>query len=168
METNKTIVLRKATMEDAELLFQWKNDPDTIANSITKRGVSMEEHVNWLQKVIHNPNRQLFVLEIDEIPVGQLRLDMEIMEQVENKEIHNYSNIPDITAEISYSLALEHRGKGLGRVLLEQAESLAEALNLKELTAEVLPHNIASQKLFRSLGFAEEQKDNLYVYRKTY
>ena len=168
METNKSIVLRKATMEDAELLFRWKNDPDTIANSITKRGVTMEEHVNWLQKVIDNPDRQLFILDIDGVSVGQLRLDMEIMEQVENKEIHNYSNIPNITAEISYGLALEHRGKGLGRVLLEQAESLAGVLNLKELTAEVLPHNIASQKLFRSLGFAEEQKDDLYVYRKTY
>ena len=165
METNKSIVLRKATMEDAELLFRWKNDPDTIANSITKRGVTMEEHVNWLQKVMENSNRQLFILEVEQIPVGQLRLDLAVLEE-DNSQ--SQKNMPAITAEISYGLGVEYRGKGLGRVLLEQAESLVWLLNLKELTAEVLPHNMASQKLFRSLGFVEEQKDDIYVYRKLY
>lgn len=167
METNKSVVLRKATMGDAELLFQWKNDPDTIANSITKRGVTMEEHIHWLQNVIHNSNRQLFILEIDGVPVGQLRLDMEVMDRGYD-EIQNNENVPDIMAEISYGLALEHRGKGIGRVLLEQAEGLAKTLRLKELTAEVLPHNIASMKLFRSLDFEETQNGELVKYVKTY
>lgn len=138
-------------MEDALVLFQWKNDPETIANSITKRGVTMEEHMNWLQKVTDNPNRQLFVFEVNGEPVGQLRLDIE-----------------GSMAEISYSLAAEHRGKGLGRVLLEQAEAKADELGIEELTAEVLSHNVASQKLFKKLGFEEEQQEVIYFYRKRY
>lgn len=169
MDKKSNIILRKATMKDAEVLFQWKNDPDTIANSITKRGVTMEEHVNWLQKVIENPNRQLFILEVNQLSVGQLRLDLDILKD-ENKTSNSYESkmSPSVTAEISYGLGAEYRGKGLGRVLLEQAEHFAETLKIKELTAEVLPHNLASQKLFRSLDFVEEQKDDLYVYRKTY
>ena len=145
------IVLRRATMNDAELLFQWKNDKATIENSITKRGVTMEEHLNWLQNVIDNPQRQLFILDVDGISVGQLRLDLE-----------------GVTAEISYGLGAEFRGKGLGKVLLEQAETLAETFAISELTAEVLPHNIASQKLFKNLGFEEEKKEDIYVYRNQY
>ena len=138
-------------MNDAELLFQWKNDKATIENSITKRGVTMEEHLNWLQNVIDNPQRQLFILDVDGISVGQLRLDLE-----------------GVTAEISYGLGAEFRGKGLGKVLLEQAETLAETFAISELTAEVLPHNIASQKLFKNLGFEEEKKEDIYVYRNQY
>lgn len=150
MQVKDNIVLRRASMEDAELLFKWKNDKETIKNSITKRGVTMEEHLNWLQRVIDNPYRQLYILEIDGEPVGQLRLDIE----------------ENLTAEISYGLGIEHRGKGFGKILLEQAELLVNLFGIAELTAEVLPHNMASCKLFQKLGYTEEKKDDLYVYRK--
>lgn len=138
-------------MTDAELLFQWKNDKTTIENSISRRGVTMEEHIKWLENVIDNPMRQLFILEVDGVSVGQLRLDFD-----------------GCNAEISYGLGVEHRGRGLGRVLLENAELLAEVFGVSVLTAEVLPHNIASQKLFRQMDFEEEKKDDLYVYKKRY
>ena len=169
MEKEKQIVLRKATMDDAKLLFQWKNDPETIANSITKRGVTMEEHMNWLEKVVDNPKRQLYILEINQVPVGQLRLDIDDLEKVSDTiTSKDIKQVTVITAEISYGLAAEHRGKGLGKVLLEQAELIAKVYGIKQLTAEVLPHNLASQKLFKKLGFVEEQKENLYVYTKSY
>ena len=50
----------------------------------------------------------------------------------------------------------------LGKVLLEQADTLAVMFKIAELKAEVLPHNKASQKLFKSLGYTEEQKDELF------
>ena len=155
MEIKENIVLRRASMADAELLFEWKNDKTTIENSITKRGVTMDEHLQWLQGVINNPNRQLFILDVDGISVGQLRLDLEVIADV-------------VTAEISYGLGAEYRGKGLGKVLLEQADTLSVMFKIVELKAEVLPHNKASQKLFKSLGYTEEQKDELCVYRKRY
>lgn len=163
-------------MADAELLFQWKNDKETIKNSITKRGVTMEEHLKWLEKVVDNPMRQLFILEVEGTSVGQIRLDVEkrkiksdacTKEATKNeKEIED--NDKELIAEISYGLGMEHRGKGFGKVLLEQAEVLAHVYGIAELTAEVLPHNLASRKLFQKLGYSEEQKDDLYVYRKKY
>lgn len=174
MDIKENIVLRKATMGDAELLFRWKNDKTTIENSITKRGVTMEEHLKWLENVIDNPNRRLFILDIDGTSVGQLRLDFEkvfLEEKRKNDKIeeaeHEKQNY-EVTAEISYGLGAEYRGKGLGKILLEQAETLATIFKVAELRAEVLPHNIASQKLFISLGYTEEQKQDFYVYRKRY
>jgi len=153
-------------MADAELLFEWKNDKETIENSITKRGVTMDEHLRWLQGVIDNPNRQLFILDVDGVSVGQLRLDLEVITDEAAVETIEAGNSIKLTAEISYGLGAEHRGRGLGKILLEQADTLATLFKITELTAEVLPHNIASQKLFKNLGYAEEQKGDLYVYTK--
>lgn len=159
-------------MADAELLFAWKNDKETIENSITKRGVTMEEHLNWLQGVIKNLNRHLFILDVDGVSVGQMRLDLNVMltsgeKETGDKDVDaNRMENSSITAEISYGLGAEHRGKGLGKVLLEQAEDLANELQITELTAEVLPHNVPSQKLFQKLGYTEERKEGLLVYKK--
>ena len=176
MEIKESIVLRKATMEDAKLLYQWKNDKVTIENSITKRGVTMEEHLKWLENVIDNPKRRLFILDVDGVSVGQLRLDFEKVflneksgaDKITDADTEDRKQNYELTAEISYGLGAEHRGKGLGKVLLEQADTLAVMFKIAELKAEVLPHNKASQKLFKSLGYTEEQKDELCVYRKRY
>lgn len=190
MNRENEIVLRRASMEDAELLFQWKNDKTTIENSISKRGVTMEEHLRWLEGIVDNPTRQLFILEVDGMAAGQLRLDIEVQRkeieaqmkdsvvqpknsEAQPKEVlengkERSTKQDDLMAEISYGLGVEYRGKGFGKVLLENAELLANIFGISVLTAEVLPHNIASQKLFKQLGFEEEKKDDLYVYTKRY
>jgi len=174
MEIKQSIVLRKATMEDAKLLYQWKNDKATIENSITKRGVTMEEHLKWLENVIDNPNRKLFILDLDGTSVGQLRLDFEKVIYNEKCSLVKIEDAADeekkyeLSAEISYGLGAEYRGKGLGKVLLEQADTLATIFKIAVLKAEVLPHNKASQKLFKKLGYIEEQRDDLYIYTKRY
>ena len=161
-------------MADAELLYEWKNDKETIENSITKRGVTMEEHLKWLQGVIDNPQRQLYILEVDGVDVGQLRLDLSVLvngnvavgngirEEIENVNENETESI----AEISYGLGSKYRGKGLGKVLLEQAELQANEYEIGELIAEVLPHNVPSRKLFRKLGYEEEKRQDLYIYKK--
>ena len=114
-------------MKDAELLYEWKNDKATIENSITKRGVTMEEHLKWLESVIENPMRQLYILDIDGVSVGQLRLDIEKLTVQEENKYGNEAisecgreseNMSQIIAEISYGLGAEHRGKGFGKVLV--------------------------------------------------
>lgn len=174
MNKEKRMILRRASMTDAELLFTWKNDKATIENSLSKRGVTMEEHLEWMKGIMDNPMRQLFILDVDGVSVGQLRLDIEKMPKREKvselgKEEGSISkNSENIVAEISYGLGAEHRGKGLGKVLLEQAELLVEMFAITTLIAEVLPHNTASRKLFKKMGFEEEKKEEIYVYRKQY
>jgi phosphinothricin acetyltransferase len=56
-------------------------------------------------------------------------------------------------AEVSYYLAREARGKGLGRFMLEQAQQVAIAANLKYLLAILLATNIGSRTLLEKGGF---------------
>jgi L-amino acid N-acyltransferase YncA len=57
------------------------------------------------------------------------------------------------TAEVSVYVSGEHRRKGVGRRLLEEAISRAPDLGLKTLTGGIFGHNEPNIKLFEGLGF---------------
>ncbi len=171
MEGKPKIELRKAEMKDKELLFAWKNDKETMKNSLSGRGVTKEEHETWLENTLKNPNRLLYIAEMEKVPIGQLRLDISFMSETGDEKETDFSTETEKKvkcAEISYGLGEEFRHKGYGRLLLMQAEALAKRFNIALLTAEVMSFNQASRKLFKKLGFAEEKKEDIYVYRKRY
>lgn len=53
----------------------------------------------------------------------------------------------------------EFRGRGIGRMLLQEAESLSRRLGCCKLTLEVLGGNDNAQRLYRSCGYAPYQLD---------
>jgi phosphinothricin acetyltransferase len=61
----------------------------------------------------------------------------------------------DHTAEISIYIALEYRGKGLGRILLTEALALTPQLGIKTVVGFVFSHNEPSLRLFAAYGFKE-------------
>ena len=141
--------LRKAQIEDAGILYQWKNDKLCIQNSLSGYEVKWEEHILWLRRTLKNSKSKLYIMEWGGAAVGQLRLD-------EDNE----------GAMISYSIANEFRGQHLGKKLLQLAEKEACLLNIKMLKAVVLKHNIRSQKLFSQLGYTEKTVENMLYYEK--
>ena len=46
----KIISFRRATIEDAELLFSWANDFDVRRNAFSQQEILWDEHVEWFQK----------------------------------------------------------------------------------------------------------------------
>lgn len=48
-----------------------------------------------------------------------------------------------------------HRGRGLGRALLQEAAALAKAQNVAALHLAVRPENSRAQKVYRAAGFAD-------------
>ncbi|PLY11711.1 MAG: N-acetyltransferase [Desulfuromonas sp.] len=56
-------------------------------------------------------------------------------------------------AEVSYYLAAEARGKGLGRYMLQQAEVIALASGIRSLLAILLECNLASRTLLEKGDF---------------
>ncbi len=56
-------------------------------------------------------------------------------------------------AEVSYFLAKDARGKGLGRFMLEQAQRIAVDAGLRYLLAILLESNIGSRTLLEKGGF---------------
>ncbi|MDP9380141.1 MAG: GNAT family N-acetyltransferase [Chloroflexota bacterium] len=59
----------------------------------------------------------------------------------------------------------ERRGRGIGRALMEHALERARGLGAKQVVLEVLAHNEAAVKLYRSLGMQEYDRRRTYARR---
>ena len=71
----KSFNLREVTKSDWKVLLEWRNDKITRQNSFNSDLVSVSEHKEYIKNTITNPNRALFILEYNEIPVGTIRED---------------------------------------------------------------------------------------------
>ena len=133
---------RKATKEDSDNLFNWRNDQETRANSLNTAPVLREEHEAWLARTLKNPNRILFIIEEDGEAVGTIRAD-----KLENENGY----------ELSWTVAPEHRGKGIGKKMLFQAVKEVDSPVLK---AKIKKENTASVKMAEATGFQKESEEN--------
>ncbi|MEK7585307.1 MAG: GNAT family N-acetyltransferase [Patescibacteria group bacterium] len=141
--------LRPATSADAERLLAWRNDLVTRQSSINTDPVSLENHLAWLAKILREdesaPTRQLFIAEEVGTPVGTVRLDW----ASDRKAV-----------ELSWTIAPEARGRGLGQAMVEAATELP-AVRGKQVLAKVKPENVASMKIVANLGFTRLPDDPL-------
>ena len=70
------LTLRQITIRDCDLLFQWFNEKQTIANSVeTFKKVSKKDHNIWFNNAFKNKNIKIYIFEIDSISIGQIRLE---------------------------------------------------------------------------------------------
>ncbi len=119
------ITMRPASMDDADLLLEWRNDPVTRANSKTTNAVQRDAHISWLTARLQRDQPNLYVAEDDE-PVGTIRIDGD---------------------EVSYTVAPEHRGKGYATTMLIWARE-----RFGVLRAEIKLENIASIRAAAKAG----------------
>lgn len=129
---NTSMKFRKATIGDAKILFEWRNDPKTRANSFNTEPILWKNHIKWLEKILANPNHVLLLYEKDKKPVGTVRIDME-----EN------------SAELSWTVAPKARGQKIGKQMIKQAAKEFD----KTLTTQIKKENIASIKIAQHAGF---------------
>lgn len=74
---DSTLSLRPSTMNDADLLLEWRNDITTREASLTTAFVEMQSHCIWLQATLDNPQRRLYIAEYQHQSVGTIRADMD-------------------------------------------------------------------------------------------
>ncbi len=132
------IFLRRVKYSDLDLLFKWANDPVVRSNSFNTESISYNEHVKWFEEMIENPTILQFILIDDDIPVGQVRLDVDGDE-----------------AEIGYSIGPAYRGKGYGHKILQLVleEVKINYPSINRLISRVKADNTISNKLFVSEGY---------------
>lgn len=133
--------LRKATLEDMDLLFVWANEPMVRKNSFITAEISYEEHVEWYHKLLKRNNCQQYIYVVEGEPVGQARI-----------------TVDGETAEIGYSICAEERGMGHGRMLLQllKKQVVQDFPEVKKLIGKVKTDNTASRKAFENAGYKEQ------------
>ena len=129
------IELRSASMDDAETLWLWRNDPETRRQSRTTEPVLWADHVRWLGFTLDDPARRLCVADIGDVAVGMVRFDP----------------APGGADEISINVAPDQRTRGIGSAILRAA--LAQVPS-QRILARVNEKNASSRRLFESCGFA--------------
>lgn len=147
----KKVYLRRATNDDMELLFKWVNEAECRKNSFNSKEITIEEHENWFNDVIKKDNCKIFIASLYGEDIGQVRIKME------------GENI-----EISYMVALEHRGNGYGKEILNLVEIWLKNNVSKDfnMIGKVKKNNIASVKCFESCGYNMSEKEEYFCFMK--
>lgn len=137
--------IRNASIDDATDIFEWRNDPLSIAMSIKNEEVIFQEHEKWFFKSLKNRNRELFIGVLDDEKVGICRFDYDVKDQI---------------SEVSINLNPLQRGKGLAtKLLLKSIVKYRENYNVN-LKATIKKTNIASMKIFQKCNFHEISSDS--------
>ena len=141
----KSFNLREVKESDWKVLLDWRNDKITSQNSFNSDLVSVSEHKEYIENTITNPNRTIFILEYNEIPVGTIREN-----RLENNEL-----------ELSYIISPKYRGKKIGQIMM----SLYLIERKGSFLCEVNEQNTPSIKMIEKLGFKlfnSEKRVNFY------
>ena len=149
-----------ARESDAKALFDLANDPLVRQNSFSTRPIVWNEHIAWLQGVLADPSRRLFVFVLKDKLVGQVRMDA--IESDWRESV------------VSISLDSRFRGWGLAPVLLQKSIREIKEMHVSchKVYAYIKESNVASRKAFERAGFEPLESDRedalkyQYVYGK--
>ena len=124
-----TLTLRPATLDDAEILFAWRCDPDAARNSFGPVP-TLADHMAWLTATLADPRRAQMIAEHNGVPVGTVRLDQHFAE-----------------TELSLTVAPGLRGQGYGTAMIRAASCRGRML------ARVRGDNVGSLLAFLKAGW---------------
>ncbi|HEX2855444.1 MAG TPA: GNAT family N-acetyltransferase [Opitutaceae bacterium] len=135
--------LRHATESDLPAIVAIYNAtiPGRMVTADTEP-VSVESRMPWFRA--HNPQTR---------PLWVLCLETEICAWLSFNSFYGRPAY-NPTAEISVYVAENHRRRGLGRWLVNEAMARAPACEVRTLLGFIWAHNEPSLRLFRDLGFA--------------
>lgn len=134
------IKLRKATSEDCENVYLWRNSEETRKYIFDPEPILYETHCNWYSNIICSENSFLLIGECEGAPVGVLRYDCQGSEAI-----------------ISVYLVPGTKGRGIGTEMIVQGSkwirmNCPEVLSIK---ADILQINLASKRAFLNAGYQE-------------
>jgi RimJ/RimL family protein N-acetyltransferase len=131
------LALRVASVADARLLWEWRNEEATRLRSFDGAPVPWNSHLKWLDGKLASEACRIWILEADARPVGQIRFERQ-----------------DSVALVNYSIDVHHRGRGLGTAILKlSAPQACRELGVTSIAGLVKVSNDASCRAFAAAGF---------------
>lgn len=135
------LAVRPAVVDDAALLYAWRDDPRVRQQSFDAAPLVWEDHLAWVERTLADPGRALLVGTTGGEAVGCVRFDLD-----------------GERARISIYLDPERLGKGLAVPLLDAAAAwlAAHCPTVCTVVAEVRAGNAASAAAFLGAGYAAD------------
>lgn len=135
---NNKFNFRLAKDQDLMTTFKWASDKEIRLFSRNKNPISIEEHTSWFSNVISQESEIYLIAMCCSLIAGSIR----------------FSKLSPNTMKISFLLDQQFQGLKLSKEFLKQGiQYLFKNYGNKNLKAEVHKENIASNKVFKSLGF---------------
>lgn len=128
--------IRGINFSDSEKLYSWVNDPLVRKNSLNSNFVTRSEHQLWFRNYLDSASSQMYILEIGDLSIGQVRFDLR-----------------NDSWYIDYSIDSKFRGLGLGKGIIKMGLKEMKTHKVKKYVAEVRDFNLVSQRIFESIGF---------------
>ncbi|MBI3529700.1 MAG: UDP-2,4-diacetamido-2,4,6-trideoxy-beta-L-altropyranose hydrolase [Betaproteobacteria bacterium] len=134
--------VREATRQDSEKILYWRNHPIIRKYSGNSAEISIDNHHNWFEKVLSDPNCHLLIGEDGQGALGVLRYDI----------------LPK-AARVSIYVVPNRLGNGIGAKLLAAGERwvIARCPEVVAISAIVHPENGASIRMFENAGYRKAE-----------
>jgi len=143
--------IRFVDHRDSGDILAWRNDPASLSMFRNSKDVDPDEHQDWFEHSLNDPNRALYMGVEEDRQIGICRFDFDPIED---------------WAEVSINLNPEERRKGLSCPLLQAAIEAYRETRVCALVANIKKDNIASKRLFEKCGFMFIRDDGeLMMYR---
>lgn len=139
LPSSPELSVRPVGRDDAGILWHIANDAEVRQQAVDSAPIPWDSHLDWFEKRLADENCDIYLLESDGVPVGQIRFDIE-----------------KATATVDYALLAGVRGRGLGRELIERGTDLLRARRggqVRTVQAWVRPENAASLRVFQRASF---------------
>ncbi|MCL5036617.1 MAG: GNAT family N-acetyltransferase [Chloroflexi bacterium] len=140
METELPVIkLRPVVVDDFEILWRWRNDPENRKQAVSPEFIPRSHHRLWCITAMNSGNPRVYVIEdVDENPVGEIRLQ-------DNQ---------DGSIELSLGIGPDFRRKGFGTAAIIKACSIAENEGFEKVLAYIRIENEISVRTFKKAGFS--------------
>ena len=138
---NEQIILRKATIGDIDVVYGWQRLLETRKYFNNPSIPEYSEHLKWMSNAIDRNDIDFYIITNKEANVGLVRLNTQ----------------PNLCATVSILISPDEYGKGFAKAALK---IIIQKYNNHIIQAYVHQANLASQKLFESVGFMQLDKNH--------
>ena len=138
------LTLRPASSQDVYLYFEWANESEVRAMSLTNDRIAWEPHVAWFTNMITNPSSHLYVLEASGLPIAQARFE-------QRKDF----------LSLAYSVDALFRGRGLGIEVVKRAIASLPDEAPRKILATVKVSNQGSRATLTRAGFVPDDMEEI-------
>lgn len=136
---NSELLFRIPSLSDAQLYYDWTNDPEVRNFSYQSDVVPYDSHVKWFVNKLKDENCFMYLFYYSpQKYVGQVRIQ----------------KLNETNAEIGVSIDKNYRGKGLAAMIISKAST--DYLNNQTssvINAYVKEENVSSSKGFEKAGY---------------